>query len=101
MSCFVLELTYVAPLDRIDAVMPEHIAWLDTHYATGVFLASGRKVPRNGGIILAAGEDRKTIEELVRSDPFWVAKVAEYTVTEFVPTKTAPALEQYRQQLPS
>jgi hypothetical protein len=47
------------------------------------------------------GEDRETIEELVRSDPFSMAGAAEYTVTEFVPTKTAPALEQYRQQLPA
>ncbi|MCQ8769428.1 YciI family protein [Streptomyces sp. KLMMK] len=98
---FVLELTYIAPIERIDAALAEHVAWLDAHYASGVFIASGRKVPRDGGVILAVGEDRAKIEEITRSDPFTVAGVCEYSVTEFIPTKTAPALESYRQELPS
>ncbi|MEV4432525.1 YciI family protein [Streptomyces sp. NPDC049555] len=98
---FVLELTYIAPIERIDAALPEHVAWLEAHYASGVFIASGRKVPRDGGVILALGDDRAKIEEITRSDPFTVAGVCEYTITEFIPTKTAPALEAYRQELPS
>ncbi|MFG3053387.1 YciI family protein [Kitasatospora sp. NPDC048239] len=98
---FVLELTYTAPLDRIEAVLGEHIAWLREHYEAGTFLASGRKVPRDGGIILAAGEDRAAIEEITRTDPFTRAGLADYTVTEFLATTTAPALDAYRQQLPS
>ena len=97
---FVLELTYVAPVERVDAVLPEHVAWLDAHYSAGVFIASGRKVPRDGGIILAAGDDRAKIEALVRGDPFCVAGVCEYRITEFLATRTAPALEAYRQRLP-
>ena len=50
---FVLELTYTAPESRVDEFLAEHVAWLDRQYAAGVFLASGRKVPRDGGIILA------------------------------------------------
>ncbi|ARZ66799.1 YciI family protein [Streptomyces sp. HU2014] len=98
---FVLELTYIAPIERVDAALAEHVAWLDAHYASGVFLASGRKVPRDGGIILAVGDDRAKIEEITRSDPFSVAGVCEYSITEFIATKTVPAMEHYRQQLPS
>ncbi|MFB7667778.1 YciI family protein [Kitasatospora sp. NPDC056138] len=98
---FILELTYIAPIERIDAALPEHTAWLDAHYAEGTFIASGRKVPRDGGVIIATGDDRVKIEEIVKSDPFSVAGVAEYTVTQFVATKTAPPLEPYRQELPS
>jgi uncharacterized protein YciI len=97
---FVLELTYIAPIERVDAVLPEHVAWLDAHYTSGVFIASGRKVPRDGGVILAAGDDRAQIESLVRGDPFCVAGVCEYKITEFLATRTAPALEPYRQRLP-
>ncbi|WP_406193771.1 YciI family protein [Kitasatospora sp. NBC_01560] len=97
---FVLELTYTGPLERIDAVLPEHIDWLKEHYAAGTFLASGRKVPRDGGVILAAGADRAAIEEITRSDPFTVAGLAAYRVTEFVATTTAPALDAFREQLP-
>lgn len=42
---FVLELTYTAPVERVDALMREHLAWLDEQYAAGVFIASGRKNP--------------------------------------------------------
>jgi len=45
----------------IDAEMRAHVAWLRTHYASGTFLASGRKVPRDGGVILAIGHDRAQI----------------------------------------
>ncbi|RLV10267.1 hypothetical protein CTZ27_03345 [Streptomyces griseocarneus] len=98
---FVLELTYIAPMERIDAALAEHVAWLDAHYASGVFIASGRKDPRDGGIIIAVGDDRAKMEEIVKSDPFTVAGVCEYTVTKFIATKTVPALEPYREELPS
>ncbi|GAA2796791.1 YciI family protein [Kitasatospora sp. CM 4170] len=98
---FVLELTYTAPLDRIDAVLPEHVTWLKGHYEAGTFLASGRKVPRDGGMVLAVAEDRAAIEAITGSDPFTLAGLAEYRVTEFVASTTAPALDAFREQLPA
>ncbi|MFJ4840902.1 YciI family protein [Streptomyces sp. NPDC088746] len=97
---FVLELTYTAPVERVDALMTEHVAWLDARYAAGVFIASGRKNPRDGGVILAVGEDRAEIERLAASDPFAEHGVCAYRITEFLATKTADALAPYRQQLP-
>ncbi|MER7583884.1 YciI family protein [Kitasatospora sp. NPDC097691] len=97
---FVLELSYTAELEQVDAVLAQHVEWLQVHYAAGTFLASGRKVPREGGVILAVGEDRAAIEALAATDPFVVAGVCAYRVTEFLATTTAPALQPYRQQLP-
>ncbi|MFG2433633.1 YciI family protein [Streptomyces sp. NPDC048508] len=96
---FVLELTYTAPLEAVDAVLEAHVAWLDQRYAAGSFLASGRKNPRDGGVILAVAEDRARIEEITAGDPFVIAGVCAYRVTEFVATKTAPGLERYREPL--
>ncbi|MFI7390424.1 YciI family protein [Streptomyces tendae] len=96
---FVLELSYTAALDAVDAVLPDHVVWLDGLYEQGVFLASGRKEPRDGGVILAVAGDRARIEEITAGDPFVRAGVCEYRVTEFVATKTAPALERYRETL--
>ncbi|MER6361759.1 YciI family protein [Kitasatospora sp. NPDC001527] len=98
---FVLELTYTAPLDRIEALLPAHVEWLGRHYEAGTFLASGRKVPRDGGVILAVGEDRTAVEALVRTDPFVVEGLTEYRVTEFLATTVAPVLEPHRQQFPA
>ncbi|MEV1044167.1 YciI family protein [Streptomyces sp. NPDC049916] len=94
---FVLELTYTAPVERADALMEEHVAWLDAQYAAGVFIASGRKNPRDGGVILAVGEDRAAIERITAADPFAAHGVCAYRITEFIVTKTAPGLEPYRQ----
>ncbi|GAA1510667.1 YciI family protein [Streptomyces albidochromogenes] len=97
---FVLELTYTAPVERVDELLAAHVEWLDAQYEAGVFIASGRKQPRDGGVILAVADDRARIEEIAAADPFTVAGVCAYRITEFVATKTAPALAPYRQQLP-
>ncbi|CAL9287752.1 YciI family protein [Streptomyces sp. SudanB182_2057] len=96
---FVLELTYTAPLDAVDAVLPDHVAWLERQYDKGLFLASGRKNPRDGGVILAVTGDRAEIEEVVATDPFVTAGVCSYRVVEFLATKTGPELERHRQTL--
>ncbi|EPH44083.1 YciI family protein [Streptomyces aurantiacus] len=98
---FVMELTYTAPVDRVDALLADHVAWLDAQYAAGVFIASGRKNPRDGGVIIAVGESRAEIEQLAASDPFTVGGVCEYRITEFLATKTAAELAPYRQELPA
>jgi uncharacterized protein YciI len=98
---FVLELTYTAPVERVDALLEAHIEWLDAQYAAGVFIASGRKNPRDGGVVLAAGVDRAEIEKIAAADPFSVEGVCAYRITEFYATKTSAALAPYREQLPS
>ncbi|MFJ8587406.1 YciI family protein [Streptomyces sp. NPDC093595] len=98
---FVLELTYTGPIERVDALLEAHVAWLDEHYASGTFIASGRKNPRDGGVILAVGDDRARIEKITSTDPFVAGGVCEYRITEFVATRTAPELSAYRQQPPA
>jgi uncharacterized protein YciI len=98
---FVLELTYTAPVERVDELLDAHVAWLDALYEDGVFIASGRKNPRDGGVILAVGDDRARIEKIAAADPFTIGGVCEYRITEFIATKTAPELAPYKQQLPS
>ncbi|MFE0170788.1 YciI family protein [Streptomyces sp. NPDC059002] len=98
---FILELTYTAPVSAVDAQLEAHVAWLDELYEAGVFIASGRKNPRDGGVIIAVAADRARIEQIAATDPFTVAGVCEYRITEFIATKTAPELGAYREQLPS
>ena len=42
---FVAILTYVRPLEEVDALLAEHVQFLDRHYASGLFVVSGRRVP--------------------------------------------------------
>ena len=91
---FVVELIYRAPLAEIDAAMRAHMAFLRKHYADGHFLVSGRKIPRDGGIILAVGKDRAEIETLMQSDPFVARGLAEIRVIEFRVSQQAPDIQQ-------
>ena len=89
---FVIELTYKVDLSEIDAAMKPHVAWLQRHYADGTFIASGRKVPRDGGIILATSSDRAALEAILREDPFVARGLADARVIEFRASQRATDL---------
>jgi uncharacterized protein YciI len=80
---FIIELIYKVELSQIDANMRPHMAFLKEHYAAGRFLASGRKVPRDGGIILALGDSKEAVEAVVKQDPFVARGLADYRIIEF------------------
>ena len=80
---FVIELTYKVDLAEIDAHMTAHVRFLKKYYASGHFLVSGRKIPRDGGIILAVGASRRQIEDIIEEDPFYEHGLADFRVIEF------------------
>ena len=80
---FVIELIYKASLEEIDAHMAAHVRFLKKYYAAGNFLVSGRKLPREGGIILAVGKNREQIEAIVKEDPFHRHGLADFRIIEF------------------
>ncbi|MBC7150899.1 MAG: GTP cyclohydrolase [Rhizobium sp.] len=92
---FILSLTYVKPQAEADRLMEPHMAWVQQGYDSGMFLASGRKVPRTCGVILARGE-RAAIEAFVAGDPFAVHGVADYDITEVALTRTADGLDRLK-----
>ena len=86
---FIVSVTYKSPLEEIDSHLPGHIAFLDSYFTTGTFIAAGRKVPRTGGIIMAQGVTRADLEVIIEQDPFKAHGVADYEITEFVPNRTS------------
>jgi uncharacterized protein YciI len=80
---FIIELVYKADLNRIDKHMAAHVKFLKKYYAAGHFLISGRKIPRDGGIIVAVGDSRERIEAIAAEDPFVAHGLADVRVIEF------------------
>jgi uncharacterized protein YciI len=74
--------TYVAPLARVEELVPAHREYLQRHFASGLFVASGRRVPWTGGVIVAHGE-RADIEAAIEEDPFTRHAVAETEIVAF------------------
>ena len=90
---FVIELIYKATLAEIDANMAAHVRFLKKHYAAGTFLVSGRKIPRDGGIIVAVGKDRQQLEAIIREDPFCKRGLADFRIIEFRASQRADDIQ--------
>jgi uncharacterized protein YciI len=91
---FVIELIYKADLREIDAHMAAHVRFLKKYYASGNFLVSGRKIPRDGGIILAVGKARPDIEAIIKEDPFYVQGLADFRIIEFRASQRAHDIQE-------
>jgi uncharacterized protein YciI len=92
---FIINLNYIAPLEKIDAHMTDHVKFLNKYYKQNVFVASGRKVPRTGGIILALANSKEEVEAIFKEDPFYEHRLAEFTVTEFLTSQVHPELKKF------
>lgn len=90
---FIINLNYIVPLEKLDAHMTEHVKYLHKYYKQNVFVASGRKVPRTGGIILALAKSKEEVDQIIIEDPFYIHKLAEFTVTEFLTSQHHPDLK--------
>jgi uncharacterized protein YciI len=90
---FVIELTYKVDLAEIDAHMAAHVKFLKKYYASGNFLVSGRKIPRDGGIILAVGTSREEIQAIIEEDPFHARGLADVRIIEFRASQRADDIQ--------
>jgi uncharacterized protein YciI len=90
---FIINLNYIVPLEKLDAHMTDHVKFLQKYYKLNVFVASGRKVPRTGGIILALAKSKEKVEQIIREDPFYIHKLAEFSITEFLTSQHHPDLK--------
>jgi len=98
---FVIELIYKADLTEIDRAMKAHVAFLNEHYAAGTFLVSGRKIPRDGGVILAVAPSRDAIERVMQQDPFFSRGLADFRIIEFRASQRSRDLQRILDEEPS
>ncbi len=89
---FIISLTYIAPIEKVEKELNNHIKYLKEQYSLGYFIASGRKVPRTGGIILSNIKEINELKNILEKDPFNKNELAEYTITEFIPSMSCKEL---------
>lgn len=92
---YLLNLTYVKPMDDVEKILPQHLQYLEKYYENGTFIVSGRKNPRTGGVILCHTKNKDEINTILREDPFYREKIAQYEVIEFIPSKSAEAFKSF------
>jgi len=74
--------------------MGAHMKFVRKYYAAGNFLVSGRKIPRDGGIILAVGESRDAIEAIAKEDPFYTRGLVDVRIIEFRASQRAGDIQE-------
>lgn len=95
MKHFVVDIHYTAPLEEVAKITDKHREFLQTGYDAGIFLASGPKNPRTGGVILARHNSYEELKDFLSNDPYNKNNVAEYTFTEFNPVKLQPFMQEW------
>lgn len=90
---YIIDLNYIVPLEELDAHMTDHVKYLHRYYKQNKFVASGRKVPRTGGIILALADSREEVDQIISEDPFYIHKFAEFNITEFNASQMHPQMK--------
>jgi uncharacterized protein YciI len=90
---FIVELNYTADLADIDRHMAAHVKFLRKYYASGNFVVSGRKIPRDGGIIVAVARSRDEIAAIMKEDPFCARGLAEIRIIEFRASQRADDIQ--------
>lgn len=88
----VVEVTYKKPLTEVDQYLQEHRAFLQTYYDKGILLASGPQQPRTGGIIIGL-TDQRTMDNVIKEDPFYQHGIADYRIVEFDPVKCCAEIQ--------
>ena len=98
-NLFVINLKYIVELETITQHKEAHLKFIKEHFENGTLLLAGPQVPRFGGIILAQGKDRKSVENLMAQDPFAIHRCAEFQITEFKVTKTSKVFQNILEQI--
>ncbi len=95
---FIISLNYKCQLEEVDQHLEAHVAYLKHEYSKGNFIVSGRKIPRTGGIILSNVKTKSDLEAILAKDPFYQAGIAEYDITEFIPSMVAEGFEKLQER---
>ncbi len=92
---FIITVKYLCSIEQIEKHLAAHRAFLDKYYKNKMLICSGPQNPRTGGIIVSNASNRTSVEKMITEDPFYLNKLAEYSIVEFEPVKYASEFEPF------
>ena len=84
---FLIMISYKKPIEIVEQYTVAHRAFLSECYEKDYFVVSGPRNPRTGGILISQLKERQQVEDVIKSDPFFVNEIADYEIIEFIPVK--------------
>ncbi|WCM93843.1 YciI family protein [Acidovorax sp. NCPPB 2350] len=88
---YAVTLTYIRPLEEIDAHLDSHRDWLVQYAGLGHILVAGPLEPKIGGMVIMHGDSRADVDRILALDSFHIHRLAEYDVRPFDPVLRAAA----------
>jgi uncharacterized protein YciI len=85
MKHFIVEVTYLQPLEQVLPVRAEHRAFLQIGYDKGWLLCSGAQSPVVGGMVVARAPSLEDLQAFFAQDPYKLKGLASYRFVEFTP----------------
>lgn len=92
---FILLLHYKQPIEEVIKNLEAHRVFLDKYYDQGKFILSGPRIPRTGGCILCHAASKEEVKEIIKEDPFYFNRIADYEIIEVEINKQAPGFEKF------
>lgn len=92
---FVCLVHYTKPLEEVSKKVEQHRTYLKKGYECGVLLASGPRIPKDGGIIIGKFSSKDEALRFSESDPYVLHNVARYEIFEFEPLLHSDILKDY------
>lgn len=83
MCLFVCLVHYTKPFDEVSARLNAHREYLKEGYEKGFLLASGPRIPKDGGIIIGRFNDMASARRFSENDPFILENLARYEILCF------------------
>jgi uncharacterized protein YciI len=81
---------YVKPIEEVEALTPQHRAFMDELVREGKLIVSGPREPRTGGVLLTTFETEVEAMKRLVDDPFFEHGVAEYEAIRFRASRHDP-----------
>ena len=91
MNIHIIDLHYLVNEGEVAKVRPAHREFLDSGYKNGMFIASGPREDKTGGVILTKG-DIEQIKIFIKNDPFYTHNIAQYSFSTFDAVKYIPEI---------
>jgi uncharacterized protein YciI len=88
----VLTLTYLQPLEVMDTVRPDHLAWIQKEVEAGRLILAGRQESQKGGVLITADISGEEADALAAQDPYNLAGLVSYERLSFNGAFRAPGL---------
>lgn len=77
---FAIKLSYLRPVEEMNAHLEAHKAWLFKYVQAGNVLFAGPLTQEKGGLIVAYAEHESDIQHIIAEDPFSIHRLATYDI---------------------